>query len=101
LSQNVPVIPGTIVTIKELSNEERIRQQRERHEKYERDRINAMNYSYREGYKAGFSEGVEQAKVLLAQLHQKLLENNRGSEITKALSDADYRNKLFKEFELL
>lgn len=102
LAKNNSVVEGTVVTMAKLSAEERIRQQCERHEKYERDRINAMNYSFEQGHIAGFSEGtalgLNQGLSLFARLIQKLTDEGRSSEISRVSSDSAYRDQLLREF---
>ena len=112
LSENDPVIEDTVVTIASLSADEKIRQQCERHEKYERDRISLLNYAnrqYQEGHDAGVAEGHVEGHTsgildgvkLFPRLNQKLQEANRVEEMQKALNDPAYLNKLLKEFELI
>ena len=101
LSKNNPVMEDTVVTIASLSADERIRQQCARREKFERDRISAINYGYQqghnEGHSAGFSEGIE----IFPKLNEKLKESGRDQELSKALNDPAYRYKLLEEFGLI
>lgn len=92
LSKDDAVMEDTVVTIAQLSEDERIRQQCQRYEKYERDRLNAMNYSFEQGKKDG--------RAQLSLLCRKLQEHDRGDEIFRALNDSEYLEMLLKEFGL-
>lgn len=113
LSENDQVIESTIVTMAELSENEKIREQLLREEKAERDKLNAQNYGYRkgladghekgfsDGHKEGFSDGQEKGLAALSSLIHLLIENGRQDEIVKVTSDMEYQKKLLAEFQLL
>lgn len=88
LAQDNKTFQDTVVTLAQLSEDEKIRQQCQRWEKYERDRINAVNY------------GKLQGKQLIFDLNQKLTAAGRQQEILPALSDPELLDKLLKEFGL-
>ena len=48
----------------------------------------------------GFEEGFEIGMKMLARLVLKLLDLGRDSEISRALSDSEYRKKLYEEFSI-
>ena len=58
----------------------------------------------REGHSKGLREGREkglrEGEARMARLIASLLENDRGSEISQAASDKEYREKLYSEFGL-
>lgn len=125
LSENNQVIQNTVVTMAELSENERVREQLLREEKAERDKLNAQNYGYRQGLAAGFidghekgftdghekgysvghekgySVGHEKGLAALSRLIQLLIANDRQNEIARATSDMEYQKKLLAEFHLL
>lgn len=86
LTQNDKVLQETVVTLAELSEDEKIRQQCRRWEKYERDRISAINY------------GKEQGIQLITVLNARLSELGRQNELLSALSDKALLEKLLQEF---
>lgn len=88
LADNNRVIQDTIVTIAQLSEDEKIRQQCERREKYERDRISAINFGKREGI----------AKI--CSLIQLLNDAGRQEDISRIAVDESYRDQLLDEFGL-
>lgn len=113
LSENNHVIENTVVTMAELSENEKVREQLLREEKAERDKLNAQNYGYRKGLVAGFIDGHEKrfsdghekgfsnGCESLSQLIQLLIMNGRQEEIAKVTSDMEYQKKLLSEFGLL
>lgn len=84
LAAHNKVIEETIVTIAQLSEDEKIRQQCERREKYERDKISAINFG----------------KQQICQLIQLLNEAGRQDDIVKIATDENYRDQLLNEFGL-
>ena len=58
------------------------------------DRIEAK------GEKRGILIGEKKGEKRFADLLQKLLAANRTEDIAKIASDARYRNKLYKEFQI-
>ena len=45
--------------------------------------------------------GREEGSNLMASLIKMLLSENRTDELNRALEDADFRNKLFEEYDIL
>lgn len=85
LAQGNNMVQKTVVTMAELSEDEKIREQCRRREKYERDRISS--------FKAGVSEGEH----IMLTLMQRLLESGRGEEIGRIVSDEAYRKQVLEE----
>lgn len=86
LADNNKVIQDTIVTIAQLSEDEKIRQQCERREKYERDRISAINF--------GENQGIARIRKLI----QILNEAGRQDDIARIATDENFCEQLLKEF---
>jgi len=57
--------------------------------------------SYAEGRAEGYAEGFAEGEGKLADLITRLFTTGRSSEVEKAASDKAYREKLFREFDLL
>lgn len=93
LSADNNIIENTVVTMAELSEDEKVREQLLREEKAERDKLSAQNYGFRQGHAAGLSA--------LSQLIQILIQNNRQNEIERVVSDMEYQRRLLSEFKLL
>lgn len=89
LADQNKIIEETMVTIAQLSEDEKIRQQCERREKYERDKISAINYGRR--------EGISQ----ICHLIQILNEAGRQDDIARIAVDEKYCRQLLKEFKIL
>lgn len=53
-----------------------------------------------EGRKQGIEEGREEGMEKLNSLYAILLESNRMDDVVKATKDKQYREQLFKEFNL-
>ena len=63
LAENSKVIYDTIVTMAELSDDEKVQQQCLREEKYERDMLNLRNSSLKEGQKIEEKAGESDSKA--------------------------------------
>ena len=116
LSKDNEVIRNTVVTMAQLSDDEKIREQCRRREKFERDQLNFRNYCLREGIEVGRAKGLEEGRAkgleegrtegkeegaaLLGDLIMKLIAAGRADEIERVSSDPGYRNALYKEFHL-
>lgn len=53
-----------------------------------------------EGRKAGIHEGRQEGESRLAKLLELMLQGNKKDNVEKALADAEYREKLYKEYHL-
>ncbi|MCM1179250.1 MAG: Rpn family recombination-promoting nuclease/putative transposase [Clostridium sp.] len=87
-------IKDTVVTLHELTDDEKIKLQCEARERYERDMASAIAKGKREGMETGLREGEKQA----LQLFQKLIKDGRSDLIEKAANDAAYLEELYKEY---
>lgn len=54
----------------------------------------------REERMEGMQEGIQKGQERINQLNILLLEQNRNEDIIKAITDRDYQEQLFKEFNL-
>ena len=59
-----------------------------------------MNDGIKKGIKEGIKEGIEQGEQKVNRLIQLLIENSRSDEISRAVTDRDFQEQLFKEFSL-
>ncbi len=87
-------IEDTVVTLHELTDDEKIQLQCEARERYERDMASAIEKGKREGREAGLQEGKEAT----FQLFQKLMKDGKTDLIEKAANDSYYREELYKEY---
>lgn len=100
-------IKKAVVTLRQLSEEEKIRLQCEARERYRMDWQSSMRTSREEG----IAIGIEQEKVntsrekeradqaeLLTRLTERLLEDGRIEECKKAIKDSMYQRELLKEY---
>ena len=53
-----------------------------------------------DGIKKGIKEGIEQGEQKVNRLIQLLIENSRSDEISRAVTDRQFQEQLFKEFSL-
>lgn len=90
----------TIVTMAQLSEDEKIRQMCEAREMYEMDKQAAYDYGYETGVSKGKDEGRDEGIFLTTQLIKKLTEAGRSDELPKILDDSAYLQQLLKEFGL-
>ena len=90
-------IKKAVVTLRELSEDEKIRLQCEARERYQMDWQSSMRTSRENGREEGRKEG-EQA---MAELINKLMAADRMDDIKRAMEDEGYRAQLMKELECL
>ncbi|MBR5316383.1 MAG: hypothetical protein IKU39_00630 [Lachnospiraceae bacterium] len=57
--------------------------------------------SYEEGKAEGLKEGREEGEDALAKLIQRLQAEERAGDVSKVLSDREYRKKIMKEYNIL
>ena len=74
----------------------------EKHMKSEREWAynNGLAEGRAEGEKLGLERGIEKGEQRLIKLHQLLLNAGRGEDLTRAINDNDYRQQLYKEYNL-
>jgi hypothetical protein len=53
-----------------------------------------------DGIKKGIKEGIKQGEQKVNHLIQLLIENSRTDEISRAVTDRQFQEQLFKEFSL-
>lgn len=92
LAENNTSFKKTIVTMAQLSEDEKIRRMCEARERYDLD----MSSSFGSGYDLGKAEDSAQ----LLQLGEKLKEAGRFNELLEALKNKEYRKQLLEEFGL-
>lgn len=100
LAENNPVLEGTIVTMAKLSAEDKIRQQCEREEKFERDRISAINYGRKVGLEEGRAKGKAEAKKDLQKLLSLMSEAGEASLLLEMATDPSLLDKMYKKYNL-
>lgn len=100
LSKDDSSISKFTFTLHEMSEDEKIRQQCMARERYEHDRASAISYGIKQGIELGREQGIEQERIRLSILQQKLTELNRTDDFLRAFSDPDYLQQLLKEFAL-
>ena len=54
-----------------------------------------------EGREQGLKEGREQGEGRFAELTQRLLQDKRYIDLEKSATDPEYRQKLYKEYQVL
>lgn len=92
LAEEKPEFQKTIVTIAQLTEDEKIRQICEARKRYELDLNSAQRY--------GFEEGRRKNLLFLSRLSDILTSTGRMAELPKALKDETYLKKLMEEFGL-
>lgn len=100
MAENNPVLERTIVTMAKLSAEDKIRQQCEREEKFERDRISAINYGRKIGLAEGHAKGKAEAKKDLQKLLSLMSETDDASLILEMAKDSSLLDKMFEKYNL-
>ena len=55
----------------------------------------------KEGREQGLKEGREQGEGRFAELTQRLLQDKRYIDLEKSATDSEYRQKLYKEYQVL
>ena len=67
---------------------------------YNSDHRDAFEEGKAEGRKEGEAKGRKEGEERLGMLMNLLLKENRHDDVAKAASDADFREKLFKEYDI-
>ena len=105
-------IKKAVVTLRELSEDEKIRQQCEARERYQMDWQSSMRTSREtgreegrregreEGRKEGSNEGRAQEAKRISALTARLLKEKRLEDLQRTTEDEKYREKLLKEYGL-
>ncbi len=96
LAKKNTYIEDTVVTFRQMTEDEKIREQCEAREKYNWDMASAIAKGKSEGYAEGKSEGEKR----LATLINILIQNGLSDEIPKVTTDSEYREALYKQYKL-
>ncbi len=83
-------IEDTVVTLHELTDDEKIKLQCEARERYERDMASAIE--------KGKREGLHEGENRILSLIQHLTEDGLADQIDKVIHDSSYREELYKEY---
>ena len=104
LAKNNLDIEGAVVTLHELSDDEKIKLQCEARERYEWDMASATAKGEREGEEIGLRKGKEaglrEGEDRLLKLIQCLTNDNQTELIPKITADSDYREELYQKYGL-
>ena len=92
LAKNNSDIEDTVVTLHELSDDEKIKLQCEARERYEWDMASAIA--------KGKREGKEEGEQRILKLIQCLTDNNQTELIPKITTDSAYREELYRKYGL-
>ena len=97
-------IKKAVVTLRELSEDEKIRLQCEARERYQMDWQSSMRTSREkgreEGRKEGRKEGRESGRKEMIELMNRLIKSGRQEDMKRAIEDEEYMERLMKELKL-
>ena len=96
LKYETEVLPLMRGMLEEISGDKQMRYLEEEHQEYVR-MMNTMKY---EGQEEGIAIGLSQGVDRMNQLTKMLLKAGRLDDLARAVEEPEYRDKLFKEFEL-
>lgn len=92
LAEKNEAIKDSIITLKQLSEDEKIRMQCEARERYRRDLSSATQQ--------GISDGVKQGLDKMSKLTNMLLQENKLDILQRATEDNAFREELFKKYNI-
>ena len=102
-------IKKAVVTLRQLTNDEKIKLQCEARERYRMDWQSSMRTSFKKGKKEGLAEAAneikcerdraDEAQKLIALTH-KLISENRINDLNRALKNVSYREQLIHELHI-
>ena len=98
MAEQLESIKKAVVTLRELSEDEKIRQQCEARERYQMDWQSSMRTSREKGREEGRKEGREQEAKRISALTARLLKEKRLEDLQRTTEDEKYREKLLKEY---
>ena len=84
--------------LKKASSDETLMAMYRNREKAIRDWNDSINSARNDGVQQGFQLGEQKGEQRVNMLYERLLQENRGSEIPKAIADPTFRTKLFNEY---
>ena len=97
-------IKKAVVTLRELSEDEKIRLQCEARERYQMDWQSSMRTSREkgreEGREEGRKEGRESGRKEIIELMNILINSGRQEDMKRAIEDEEYMERLMKELKL-
>ena len=88
-------------TLKELSEDEKIRLRCEARERYYADQEDAVHTGFQNGYKSGYDNGCKNASDSLRRLYNLLIAQNRYDDMKRCGTDDTFLESLLKEFNLI
>lgn len=97
-------IKEAVVTLKELSEEDKIRLQCEARERYEHDMASIRSYPRRMCEKAkadGMKAGRAEAQQKINRLNALLAEEKRTEDLVRSFTDSEFQEQLLKEYKLV
>ena len=112
LAKKNSYIGDAVVTLHQMTDDEKIREQCEGREKYNWDMASAIEKGRREGLAQGLSEGhaqgltqghtqgLSEGENRLSSLINLLLEKGLADDIPKVTTDRAYREELYKKYQL-
>ena len=89
-------IKKAVVTLRELSEDEKIRLQCEARERYQMDWQSSMRTSREKGRE----EGRESGRKEMLELMNRLIKSGRQEDMKRAIEDEEYMERLMKELKL-
>ena len=89
-------IKKAVVTLRELSEDEKIRLQCEARERYQMDWQSSMRTSREKGRE----EGRESGRKEIIELMNILINSGRQEDMKRAIEDEEYMERLMKELKL-
>ena len=93
-------IKKAVVTLRELSEDEKIRLQCEARERYQMDWQSSMRTSREKGREEGRKEGRESGRKEMIELMNRLIKSGRQEDMKRAIEDEEYMERLMKELKL-
>lgn len=101
IAEKEPDVRAAVAKMREFTEDERLREEYLLEEKIERDRRAALNTAFRRGKEEGEQEGKSQGEERVLKLNRKLMAEKRYDDLEKATEDEVYREKLYREFNLI
>ena len=92
-------IRKAVVTLRQLTNDEKIKLQCEARERYRMDWQSSMRTSFEKGKKEGLEEAAADTQKLIL-LTQTLMSANRMDDLDRALKNVSYREQLIHELHI-
>ena len=100
MAEESTIMQEAIVTMYELSQEEKIREQCLARILYDGDMNGARQNGFDAGRIEGRIEGQLEGEQRISFLNQRLIQADRMDDLVRSVSDLDYRRQLLEEFGL-